>query len=78
MSRTIKAAKPKPQKSLITGRDPESQLYRAVERYVKSNGGGVLVIGGIQVQEWPGDFDGTFTIGVRCTGKKPSTEGVAV
>lgn len=39
-------------KSIIKGSDPVSQLYRAVERYVKANGGAVLVVGGIRVQEW--------------------------
>jgi hypothetical protein len=55
----------------ITGRDPVSQLYRAVLRYVTTNGGSILVIGGIQVQEWPGSGKGNFTIGVKCTGRKP-------
>lgn len=61
-------------KSVITGRDPGSLLLRAVERYVMSKGGSVVVIGGIQVQTWPGEFSGNFTIGVKCTGKRPQPD----
>ena len=38
-------------KSFIIGRDPIDQLYRAVERYVKSKGGSIVVIGEKQLQE---------------------------
>ena len=31
---------------IIKGRDPTSQLYRAVIRWIKSKGGSILVIGG--------------------------------
>jgi hypothetical protein len=33
-------------KRVITGRDPTSQLYRAVQRYVEANNGSIVVIGG--------------------------------
>lgn len=46
-------------------------LYRAVQRYVKSNGGTVIVAGGIQMQEWPNDGSLNYTIAVKCFGKKP-------
>ncbi len=46
-------------------------LYCAVKRYVEEGGGKIIVVGGIQVQEWPGDSEYAFTIGVKCTGKKP-------
>jgi hypothetical protein len=55
----------------ITGRDPASQLYRAVVRYVESKGGSIFVIGGVQIQEWPGEFSGNFRLAVKCTGRKP-------
>ena len=58
----------------ILGRDPVSQLYRAVIRYVESQGGKLFVIGGVQVQEWPEDFAYNFRIAVRCTGRKPTFE----
>jgi hypothetical protein len=47
-------------------------LYKAVDDYVKSLGGSVIVIGGIEVQEWPVDSQFEFKIAVRCLGKKPS------
>jgi hypothetical protein len=53
-------------------RDATSQLYRAVRRYVVGNGGNIAIIGGIQVQECPGDNEYKYTIAVRCTGRKPS------
>jgi hypothetical protein len=59
--------------SLPTGRDPVSQLYRAVARYVASKGGSVLVTGGIQILRWPGDGVGNFAVGVKCTGKLDTT-----
>lgn len=52
-------------------RDPESQLYRAVRRYVESKGGSLLVIGGIETQEWPGERELMFRVAVKCMGRKP-------
>lgn len=46
-------------------------LYRAVAKYVESNGGRVIVAGGIQCQQWPGDGLYQFTIAVKCTGRPP-------
>ena len=67
-------SEPKPRKktkSAIVSSDPISQLYRAVERYVTAHHGSVLVIGGIQLQEWPGEGEYNFSIAVKCTGKRP-------
>jgi len=44
------------------------RLYRAVAHYVKLNGGVVIVAGGIQVQQWPGEGSMNFHISVTCTG----------
>lgn len=49
-------------------------LYLAVQQYVESKGGSVVVIGGVQVQQWPNDLEHNFTIGIRCMGKKPTVE----
>lgn len=46
-------------------------LYRAVADYVESVGGTVIVVGGIQCQQWPGDEPYQFTIAIKCTGRKP-------
>lgn len=67
----MKAKKKKIAKRPITGRDPTSQLYRAVIRYIESKGGSVLVIGGVQIQQWPGERELNFVLGVRCMGRKP-------
>jgi len=50
---------------------PTSALYKAVENYVKSKGGNLVVIGGIQIQQWPGDGEYKFTVGIQCVGHKP-------
>lgn len=56
---------------VIPGGDPGSQLQRAVVRYVEEKGGIVAVIGEVQVQQWPGEPEFNFIIGVKCTGRKP-------
>lgn len=58
-------------RKMVTGRDPTSQLYRAVIRYVESHKGSILVIGGVQIEQWPEDRKGMFVLGVRCLGRKP-------
>jgi len=64
--------KTKKKRDLFDGkRDPATQLYRAVKRYVEANHGSIIVIGGIQMQEWSGDGKFKYTIGVRCVGRKP-------
>lgn len=66
-------AKPKKKRDVLAGkRDPESQLYRAVRRYVESKGGALVVIGGIETQEWPEDGRLKFRVAVRCMGRKPT------
>ena len=46
-------------------------LYKEVAKYVASQGGKVIMCGGIQVQEWPEDHKFSFTIAIKCVGKKP-------
>ena len=68
-SRKTKAEK----RDVLAGkRDPESQLYRAVRRYVESKGGSLMVIGGVETQEWPEDGKFKFRVAVRCMGRKPA------
>ena len=57
--------------SMVTGRKPIDALYRGVIRYVEANGGSLLVVGGVQVLEWPGDPKAKFSIVVKCMGEKP-------
>lgn len=51
--------------------DPTHNLYAAVQHYVRANHGSILVIGGVEVQEWPGDAIGKYRIAIRCLGQKP-------
>lgn len=65
----MKVAKKK--RDPLAGRAPDMQLYRAVRRYVESLDGSIVVIGGIEVQEWPGDPQGKFRVAVNVLGRKP-------
>lgn len=66
--------KKKKRDPLAGDRTPTGQLYRAVRRYVESKGGSILVIGGVQIEQWPGDGEFKFVVGVRCMGRKPKAE----
>jgi hypothetical protein len=57
---------------VVYGKTPVDQLYKAVHRYVERHGGNLIVIGGVEIQEWPGDVTGKFKIAVNCLGKKPT------
>jgi hypothetical protein len=46
-------------------------LYKAVQKYVESGGGKLVVIGGIAIQEWPTDNPMVFHAVVRRTATKP-------
>jgi hypothetical protein len=61
----------KARKRIATGDVATNRLYEAVAAYVEKNGGSVVVIGGIQIQEWPGDGKFKFTVAVRCSGRRP-------
>jgi len=56
----------------LRGKDPASKLQRAVVEYVESRGGRVIVIGGVELIQFPGD-EGSFNfrIAVKCTGTAP-------
>jgi len=56
---------------LLGKRDVTSCLYRAVRNYVEKHDGRIVVIGGIQIQEWPGEPARNFSIAIKCTGTKP-------
>ena len=47
-------------------------LYAAVNAYVKSIGGSIIVIGGIEIQEWPLDSEFKFRVAVHCLGLNPT------
>lgn len=46
-------------------------IYEAVIAYVKSKGGNIAVIGGIQIQQWPSQPSRNFTVAIKCTGRMP-------
>lgn len=52
-------------------KDATDTLYDAVINYIQSKGGKVLVIGGVEVQQFPEDNKNNFRLAVRFMGKKP-------
>lgn len=61
----MKIVKPKENTAAI------ERLYRAVGNYVKSAGGVVIVAGGIQIVQYPGEGTMRFSVAVKCTGRLP-------
>lgn len=53
---------------------PEHNLLAAVQHFVRANGGSIVVIGGIETQDW-GEGLGKFRIAVKCLGRKPAASG---
>jgi len=51
--------------------DATDRFYKAIIDYIESRGGKVVVIGGVEIQQWPNDGDLKFKIAVSCVGKKP-------
>lgn len=49
----------------------EDSLYAAVANYINKHGGSAVVIGGIQVQQFPEDGELNYRVAVKCTGRKP-------
>lgn len=47
------------------------KLYTAIQEYIENRGGKVLVIGGIQIQQWSGGGSHRYSLAVQITGRKP-------
>ena len=47
------------------------RLYKAVAAYIEAIGGKAVVIGGVEIQQWPEDRKMTFRLAVKITGRKP-------
>ena len=60
----------------MTNKKPSDimKLYKAIQEYVESRGGKVLVIGGVETIKWPDDREFNYTLGIRITGIKPETQ----
>lgn len=65
-----KSSQPDSFPSTAKGRATD-RLYKAVANYLEVNGGSAIVVGGVQIQEWPLDGPHSFTVGIKITGKKP-------
>lgn len=48
-----------------------NRLYDAVANYIEKRGGKVVVVGGVEIQQWPQDGEFRFSVAIRCTGKVP-------
>ena len=58
----------------IKGRGPEDRLLAAVQNYVVKRGGSLIVVGGIEIQDWH-EGKGKFKLAVRCLGRRPTLQG---
>lgn len=58
----------------MRGGDVTDRLYAAVSDYVENKGGDITVIGGVEIQEWPGESNYKFRVAIHCLGKKPIRE----
>lgn len=52
-------------------KDVTDRLYKAVVDFIDAKKGKVVVIGGVEIQQFPDDSEFTFRLAVRITGKKP-------
>lgn len=57
----------------ISKDEATDNLHKAVAEYVAANGGKVVVTSSIQVIQFPADSKFNWTLGVKCTGKKPKS-----
>lgn len=48
-----------------------ADLYDALDNYVTKLGGKIVIIGGVEVQEWPNDPKHSFRMAIKCVGFKP-------
>jgi len=46
-------------------------LYDAVDKYIKSRGGHLVYIGGVQIMDDPRGLKYNWTLGIKCTGRRP-------
>jgi hypothetical protein len=54
--------------------DPEHNLLAATQHFILSRGGKLVMVGGIEIQQWPADTPYSFRVGVRCMGRSgPAT-----
>ena len=52
-------------------------LYRAAEAYIRLAGGSAVVIGGVEIQRWPGDLQFNYRLSIRITGVPPKAKARA-
>ena len=52
--------------------DPEHNLLVAAAHFIESRGGKALVLGGAEIQKWPGDPPGKFKLAVSIVGRPPN------
>lgn len=68
-------AKRKKRRDPLAGkRDPVSQLYRAVRRYVEHHNGNIIMIGGLGLMDLSAEdrMRGKYNLVVKCLGKRPT------
>lgn len=64
-------AKKKQRKERRRPTDKIDCLYRAVQDYVESKGGSVVVAGPVSIMQWLGDRKLKYSVVVSCVGRLP-------
>jgi hypothetical protein len=49
----------------------EANLYEAVARYIEYGGGKAIIIGGVEVQQWPNDPREKYRVAISFLGTPP-------
>lgn len=52
-------------------RDPDHNLIAAATHWIRHHGGRAMVIGSIEIQQWPQTFANSYRLAIRFTGRKP-------
>lgn len=65
-------SKPKRRIMRFRKNDPTHNLLTAVCHYVRAKGGELVIVGGIDIEEWPSAGAGKFKVAVNCLGRKPT------
>ena len=52
--------------------DDTDKLYLTVQEYIENRGGKVLVIGGVQIVQYPSNAKHKYSIAIKFLGRKPS------
>ena len=66
-----RAADAEPYAAARAKRRATDALHCAAETFIRAYGGSAVVIGGVEIQRWPGEFSFNYRLAIRVTGMPP-------